>query len=474
MVRLPEGLPSMDRRGFLQTTGAALAAVALPGWRGPAEQAARGPDRPNIIFILSDDVGMSEIGCYGVDAYKTPNIDGLATAGTRFEYCYAMPLCGPSRACALTGRYPFRTGLIDNQSQQAIQPNRETMIPTLLKRAGYVSVHVGKWGQMSLGPAEWGFDEHLVWAGSGRYWAGQNTGGKNPERAARTFYIENGTRKPLAVGAYMPDLMHAFLVDFMRRHQQGPFFAYYCMSHVHAPILRTPDSKVGATPDQLYADNVAYMDKLVGRLVGELRRLKLDEKTLVVFTGDNGTARFGQTRSTLNGRQIHGQKGTMMEGGSRVPLVAAWPGTTPAGVVNRDLTDFSDFFPTFAEVAGAAVPASLKVDGRSFAPQLKGRTGAPREWVYVELAGRSYVRDARYKLTNGGELFDMKDAPFSEVPIPKRSGNAEASAARARLQRVLDDHPTAPGQGKKEARGVRRKKQLTVGRRQSAAPPAGS
>jgi arylsulfatase A len=111
--------------------------------------------------------------------------------------------------------------------------------------------------------------------------------------------------------------------------------------------------------------------------------------------------------------------------------------------VNRDLTDFSDFFATVADVAGAPIPASLTIDGRSFAPQLKGRQGSPREWVYVELAGRSYVRDARYKLTNGGELFDMKDAPFNEIPIPKAAETAETRAARSRLQRVLAEHPTA-------------------------------
>src|SRR5205823_2045247 len=115
------------------------------------------PQKPNIILIYSDDVGLGDIGCCG-GHFKTPQIDALAKGGTRFEYCYATPLCGPSRCQTLTGRYPFRTGLINNNSHQAIQPGLETMIPSVLKKAGYVTASVGKWGQMSFGPGEWGFD----------------------------------------------------------------------------------------------------------------------------------------------------------------------------------------------------------------------------------------------------------------------------------------------------------------------------
>jgi arylsulfatase A len=119
-----------------------------------------------------------------------------------------------------------------------------------------------------------------------------------------------------------------------------------------------------------------------------------------------------------------------------------------AGVVNHDLTDFSDFFPTFAEVAGATIPAGLTIDGHSLVAQVTGRKGTPREWIHVELGGRSYGREARYKLTNRGELFDMKDAPFDEILVPKTSESSEARPARARLQAVLDRHPAAPGKGK--------------------------
>jgi arylsulfatase A len=433
---------------FLLVPILAAAAVARA-----AETSAPAP-RPNIILILSDDVGLGNIHCYG-GPFRTPHIDALAAGGTRFEYCYSTPLCGPSRCQLLTGRYPHRTGLNTNQSRDAIHPSREVMIPTVLKKAGYVTASVGKWGQMCLGPGEWGFDEYLVFRASGKYWADQAKNAKG--------YTVDGKAVDLPQDKYLPDVMHQFVADFIARHKSQPFFVYYPMAHIHAPILRTPDSKPGADKDRLYADNVEYMDKLVGKLVDELDRQKLRKRTLVLFTGDNGTAQFGVQRATVNGRPISGQKGTMLEGGSRVPLVASWPGVTPAAHVNHDLIDFSDFFATFAELAGARLPEDVTLDSHSFAAQIKGEKGSPREWVYVELNGRSYVRDSRFKLTGGGGLFDLAEAPFKEIPVAKDATDPAAIAARKRLQAVLDQHKAAPGQDdakkaiKKEKKRARKK-----------------
>ena len=388
--------------------------------------------KPNIILMLSDDVGLGDIGCCG-GPFQTPHIDTLAKSGTRFEYCYSTPLCGPSRCQLLTGRYPFRTGLINNNSHNAVEPGREIMIPTVMKKAGYVTASVGKWGQIALGPGEWGFDEYLVFQGSGRYWR---------EQSPR--YRVNGEQKALAEGQYLPDLMHEFAVKFITSHKDQPFFLYYPMSHVHGPILRTPDSKPGADKDQLYRDNVEYMDKLVGKLMAELDRLHLREKTLVIFTGDNGTARFGVEAATVNGRSISGRKATMLEGGSRVPLLVNWPGVTPAGRVNHDLVDFSDFFATCAELGGAPLPDGVKLDSQSFAAQIRGDKGKPRDWVYVELNGRSYARNGRFKLTNGGELFDLSEAPYKEIAVAGDTADPAALAARKQLQAVMKEHPTSP------------------------------
>ncbi len=414
--------------------------------------------RPNIIFIDSDDVGLGDIHFSG-GHFSTPNIDKIASGGTKFTYCYATPLCGPSRCESLTGRYPFRTGLNSNQSRMAVSPKSEVMIPTVLKKAGYVTGSVGKWGQIQLGPGEWGFDEYFVFPGSGRYWRDQTE-----------KYTVNGKVHDLPAGKYIPDLMHDFAVDFISRHKDQPFFLYYPMSHIHGPIVRTPDSKKGADKDQLYTDNVEYMDKLVGKLMKELERQHLTEKTLVVFTGDNGTATFGVEQATVDGKPISGKKATMLEGGSRVPLAAYWPGHTPAGKVNNDLIDFSDFFATFAQLAGAKLPEGVKLDSHSFAPQIEGKKGSPREWVYVELNGRSYVRDAKFKLTGGGEMFDLSDAPFKEIPVASSTKDPDAVAARKALQLVLDDHKALPGHpvDKQQKQQNKAQKRKRAERRQAA------
>lgn len=391
--------------------------------------------KPNIIFILSDDVGLGNVHCTG-GHYNTPNIDSLASGGMRFENCYALPLCGPSRYMLLTGRYPFRTGLISNQSAAALESHKEIMIPTVMKSAGYATACVGKWGQMPYGPGQWGFDEVMSCKGSGRF---------RPEQGIS--YERNGQYQKLNEGEYLPDLMHDFITSFIEKNQDKPFFLYYPIEAIHGPILKTPDSKQGADKDQLYTDNVEYMDKLVGKLIAELDRLKLREKTLVVFSGDNGTASFGVEAAKVDGKAISGQKATMLEGGSRVPLIVNWPGVTPAGKVSKGLIDFSDFFGTFAELGGARLPEGVKIDSHSIATQIKGEKGTPRDWIYVELNGKSYARDARYKLTNKGDFFDLKNAPFEETPVSRGTTDADALASMKKLQAVLDEHPAGSSSG---------------------------
>ena len=384
--------------------------------------------KPNIIYILADDLGIGDVSCYGSDNNKTPIIDQLAKGGIRFTHGYTAPLCGPSRAMILTGRYAFRTGAVNQDMVAQIKPENEVLIPSVLKPEGYTTAMVGKWSQFGLTPKDFGFDDYITFQGSGDYWATEKKKSEN--------YIENGVNKKLDTLTYMPDLMHKHLVDFITSNKDKPFFLYYSMVHVHALIQRTPDSKPGS---DLYEDNTAYMDKLVGKLLSTLDDLKLRENTLIVFMGDNGTASQYAGRSTVGGKALSGKKGTMLECGSLVPTIANWPGVIEAGKVNDLLIDSSDILPTFADLAGAKLPTKNIIDGRSFLPQLLGKKGNPREWIFIELGNKWYVREAKWKLNREGELFDMSNAPFEEKLVTDIKTNKEASQAHDRLQKVLQD-----------------------------------
>jgi arylsulfatase A len=420
----------MQRRDFLKAAAAMVGANSASWAQSPTANG----KKPNIVFILADDLGINGVSCYGADHLKTPNIDRLASGGTRYTNAYTAPLCGPSRALILTGRYAFRTGATNQDATGLMKPEVETMTPKVLKQAGYASAMIGKWGQLPLGPADFGFDEHLQFSGSGIYWNTQAKG-KN--------YTKNGKKIELGDKKYLPDVMHSYLVDFINRHRNRPFFAYYSMSHVHVEILPTPDSP----PDSkdLYADNIRYMDKLVGQLVAELDRLKLRENTLIIFVGDNGTGGNFADSSTVGGKRLSGQKGSMLEGGANVPLIVNWPGKTPAGKVTAELIDSTDFHPTFAELAGAKLPSSTVIDGRTFVPQIYGKKGQPRDWIFIQLARQWYVRDAKFKLNQAGELFDMRNAPFEEPLVPATAKDPAAIAARLRLQAALDKLSPASG-----------------------------
>jgi len=382
--------------------------------------------KPNIIYILADDLGIGDVSCYGSDNNKTPIIDKLAQGGIRFTHGYTAPLCGPSRAMILTGRYPFRTGAVNQDMVEQIKPENEVLIPSVLKTAGYTSAMVGKWSQFGLTPKDFGFDDYITFQGSGDYWATEKKKSEN--------YIENGVNKKLDTLTYMPDLMHQHLVDFITTNKDKPFFLYYSMVHVHSLIQRTPDSKPGS---DLYADNTAYMDKLVGKLLSVLDDLKLKENTLIVFMGDNGTASIYSERGTIGGKALSGKKGSMLECGSLVPTIASWPGVIEPGNVSDLLIDSSDILPTFADLAGAKLPTKNVIDGRSFLPQLMGKKGNPREWIFIELGNKWYVRNDKWKLNREGELFDMSNAPFQEKLVSNYAENKEASAAYSHLQSAL-------------------------------------
>ncbi len=427
-------------------------AALLLGLTSLLATAAPNAARPNIIFILADDLGIDGVSCYGADSHKTPNIDRLAASGTRFETCYAAPLCGPSRCLLNAGRYAFRTGGLNNGSWRKDGPGAksadEQPVAKILKQAGYATCQSGKWRQVLETPKDWGFDEYMTDpTAGGWYW----------EKSA----IKNGETITTPEKEYNPDQIHAFALDFIYRHKDGPFYLYYAMHLVHSPILHTPDSK--QDKGDFYQDNIDYMDKQVGAIMAELEKLGIRDKTMLCFSGDNGTA-HGRP-SPIGGRMINGFKGSMLEGGSRVPFIASWPGTTPAGAVSKDIISFADLHATFCDLASATPPPGFHYDSVSFAPQLRGDKGTPREWAFVQLGAHWFVREQGWKMNEAAELFDMSDAPFVEKPVPANADTEQSKAARERLSKVLADlnpaagkHDGAGAKGKGMRKGDRKKK----------------
>jgi arylsulfatase A len=390
--------------------------------------------KPNIIFVLADDLGIDGVSAYGADFFKTPVIDKLAKEGIRYTNAYTVPLCGPSRALILSGRYGFRTGAVNQDMTGEIKPSAENFMPAILKKAGYTSSMIGKWGQLPLGPAEFGFDDYLRFFGSGSY---VNEAGKKDK------YVVNGKEAVLKDGEYMPDLMHDHMVNFLAQHKKDPFYLYYSLSHVHGEIVATPDTKPGTTDyKELYDDNISYMDKLVGKLVHTLDSLQLRENTLIVFFGDNGTAGQAAVIGRVQGQKLSGKKGTMQECGSLVPMIVNWPGMIKKPGVSNSLIDAADFIPTFAELAGAPLPTNNVLDGVSFAYQLKGGKGTAREWIFTGLGKDWYVRSANWKLMRSGDLYDMRKAPFEEKLVVL---DDKTTIEKQKLQAVLDKLNPAGG-----------------------------
>jgi arylsulfatase A len=236
---------------------------------------------------------------------------------------------------------------------------------------------------------------------------------------------------------YGEDVFCDFLIDFIGRNRERPFFVYYPMVLVHSPFEYTPDNKHALRWRSVnyFPDMVAYMDKTVGRIVATLDRFELREKTLLIFAGDNGT--YFNITSKVGEQEVRGGKGTVTHLGTHVPLMASWPGTIPSGRVCTDLVDFSDVLPTMAELAGVDLPKGITFDGRSFAPQLFGRPGNPREWVFVQLGKERFVRDQRWLLHDDGRLYDIRADPSEQKKL-EAADDADVSAAKERLHAVLE------------------------------------
>ncbi|MBA4065632.1 MAG: arylsulfatase [Isosphaera sp.] len=393
--------------------------------------------KPNIVLIMADDFGYECVSANGGESYKTPNLDKLAATGTRFEHCHVQPLCTPTRVQLMTGKYNVR-----NYVNFGTLPRSEVTFAHLLGKAGYATAVCGKWqlGREVDSPKHFGFGESYLW---------QHT--RRPPRYANPGLEHDGKELDFTNGEYGPKLLNDFALDFVGRNKDKPFFLYYPLTLTHGPFQPTPDSPawdpkakgeaVNNDPKH-FADMVAYMDKMVGRLVARLDELKVRDNTLILFVGDNGTGR-GIT-SKLKGEAYPGGKGSTTARGTHVPLIANWPARAKQPGVCRDLVSSVDFLTTLCEAAG--VPAPAGTDGRSFLPQVCGEKGTPREFLYcwysprqgADLTVREYAADHGHKLYRTGEFYDLAADPFEARPLKAADQKGPAADAAAKLQKVLD------------------------------------
>ena len=374
---------------------------------------------PNIVFILADDLGTEVLGCYGGTTYNTPNIDALAASGLKFNHCYSAPLCSPSRVKLLTGRYGFRTG-----QEWGTIPINEITFGHLLKDAGYKTALAGKWQLILLKEdpkhvEKMGFEESSVygWHEGPRYY--------------EPYIYENGEIRMDVKDKYGPDVYSDYLIDFIKQNKEVPFLAYFPMSLPHdiSDDLTIPPPFGSKGRYESYKENVEYVDLLVGKLIQTLDELGIREKTLIIFSGDNGTPNRYITKfengeyirepvySKIGDSLVRGGKGAMTDAGTHVPLIANWKGITPKGQENNDLIDFSDFMPTFVELAGGLLPEDRTIDGHSFVQQIRGEKGESREWVYQEWKGKIWIRTKEWKLYGNGDLYDMVNDPYEKSPV---------------------------------------------------------
>jgi arylsulfatase A-like enzyme len=395
--------------------------------------------RPNIVFILIDDLGYSDLGCYGSTYYRTPHIDRLAKEGMRFTDAYAAcPVCSPTRAAIMTGKYPARLNLTDWLPGRPDRPDQRLLRPSIrqhlpleemtlakaLKAAGYVTGHIGKWhlGGQGFEPERQGFDVNIAGSEAGSpfsYFA--------PFKNAQGRFMP-GLEKA-AAGEYLTDRLTAEAERFIDSNRARPFFLYLAHYAVHIPLKARAElaakyrktGKPGVQDNPIYAGMIESVDEGVARLVKKLADLGLSERTIIVFTSDNGglSVREGpDTPSTVNAPLREG-KGYLYEGGIRVPLVVKWPGVTRAGQTCSVPVSSIDFFPTLLDACG--IKNTSQVDGVSLKPLLSGKGTLTREalfWHYPHYSNQGgrpggAVRAGNYKLIEfyeqgRRELFDLK------------------------------------------------------------------
>jgi len=403
-------------------------------------------NQPNIVLILADDLGFECVTANGGTSYHTPNIDLLANKGARFKNCHSQPVCTPSRVQLMTGQYNVRNYTVFGELDRS-----QISFGNLFKNAGYKTAIAGKWqlGEEKDSPQHFGFEESCLWQQSypRKDTAGHDTRFSNP------ILEFNGEVKHFNNGEYGPDIVSDFICDFIEQNKDQPFFAYYPMILSHCPFVPTPDSKDWDSQNlgsltykgepKYFPDMISYMDKLVGKIVSKIEALGISENTLIIFAGDNGTDK--PIISMFKGTDYPGGKGKTTDNGTHVPLIARWDGKIEKNRTCSDLIDFSDFLPTMCDAANIDISSQTTIDGVSFLPQLLGKKGKPRKWIYSWYDPRGkelkeFARNTKYKLYSTGEFYNIKEDFFEKTPLALVNMNRDAKQSYNKLIKALDKY----------------------------------
>ena len=404
-------------------------------------------DKPNIILIFADDLGIEALNAYGGHGVETPHLDKLARNGMLFTHCFANPACSPSRAEIMTGTYPGFTGikhvLTHWEDDAYLDPKQFNSFANQLNQAGYATAVAGKWNLSWLERNDtvkaFGFDEHCLWQMYDR-------NGTKRSRFYQPYFRMNGEIEEESIAErFGPDLLADFMIDFMKRKKEEPFLIYYPALLVHTPYIRVPGGpKTSALPDskqksgsECFPEMVEYLDKNVGRLVNAVDELGLSNDTIILFCADNGThgpvtSVWGENRTKINGGKM-----TMTDRGSRVPLIASWPGTIKPGTQCDDLVELADFLPTFLDIASAPKPMQ-RVHGQSFLPQLVGEKGSSKEWVHIEYKDDRQIRTKEWIYTDKGKLIRVNELGRPENRPEKEGDHADARNKMKRIFALID------------------------------------
>jgi arylsulfatase A len=353
------------------------------------EGKAKVPNRPNIVFILADDLGYTDLGSYGAKEIKTPHLDRLATQGVRFTDFYAPAgVCTPTRASLLTGSYPKRVGLhvavLPPDTRSGLNPNEKTLAE-LLKGQGYTTGCIGKWhlGLLpEVKPNAQGFDYYYGMPGP-------NHGRSDLYRNTTLLKKNSEVEYDMITQDYTKEA-----VSFIRDNKDKPFFLYMAHSAIHIPLYASKNFRRHDGPNGLYRDMTEELDWSCGEILKELEAAGIMENTIVVFTSDNGP-------SGVAAPPLHGGKGSSWEAGFRVPLIVRWPGHIPAGSVSKELATMMDFYPTLAKLTGASLDNTPLRDGHDIFPLMKNpKAKSPYDFLcYYGRDGQLYaIRKGNWKL----------------------------------------------------------------------------